>query len=88
MGHRRASDLALLWPWHRLVATAWIRSLAWELPHAVGVALEKKKTKKAFSPDPCKSTERQISSKAAGENADLPCLVWSDLMAETREQAT
>ena len=43
VGHRRGSDLALLWLWHRLAATAPIRPLAWELPYAVGVALEKKK---------------------------------------------
>ena len=36
------SDLALLWPWHRLAAIAPMRPLAWEPP-----ALEKtKKTKK------------------------------------------
>ena len=31
---------AFLWLWHRLAATALIRSLAWELSYAVGVALE------------------------------------------------
>ena len=36
------SDLALLWPWHRLAAIAPMRPLAWEPP-----AIEKtKKTKK------------------------------------------
>ena len=33
-------DLALLWLWHRPAAAAPIRSLAWELPYATGVALE------------------------------------------------
>ena len=33
----------LLWLWYRPVATALIGSLAWELPYAVGVALEKAK---------------------------------------------
>ena len=33
----------LLWPWHRPVATAPIRPLAWDPPHATGVALEKAK---------------------------------------------
>ena len=39
------SNLALLWLWYRLVATALIRPLAWELPYAVGTALKKKKAK-------------------------------------------
>ena len=38
-------DPALLWLWCRPVATAPIRPLAWELPHATGVALEKAKDK-------------------------------------------
>ena len=43
VGHRYGSDPALLWLWYRLVATALIRSLAWELPYAAGVALNFKK---------------------------------------------
>ena len=40
-------DPALLWLWCRPVATALIRPLAWEPPHATGAAQEKaKKTKK------------------------------------------
>ena len=39
-------DLVLLWLWHRLVATALIRSLAQEPPYAAGEALEKTKDKK------------------------------------------
>ena len=35
-------DLALLWLWPRLAATAPIQLLAWELPYAAGVALKKK----------------------------------------------
>ena len=42
-GHRHGSDLALLWLWHTPAATVPIRSLAWEPPYAVGVALEKTK---------------------------------------------
>ena len=45
VGRRRGSDLALLWLWCRPVAMAQIRPLAWELPHAVGVALKRQKTK-------------------------------------------
>ena len=43
---RRSSDPVLLWLWHRPVATALIRPLAWEPPYAAGVALEKEKDKK------------------------------------------
>ena len=46
VGRRRGSDPALLRLWHRPVATAPIRPLAWEPPHATGVALEKAKKKK------------------------------------------
>ena len=40
---RLSSDLALLWLWRRLAATAPIQPLAWECPYAVG---SPKKTKK------------------------------------------
>ena len=46
VGHRRSSDLALLWLWHRLAAAAPIRPLAWKLPGAAGAALKKKERKK------------------------------------------
>ena len=46
VGHRRSLDLALLWLWHRLAATAPLRPLAWEPPSAVSVALKSKKIKK------------------------------------------
>ena len=36
----------MLWLWHRPVATAPIRPLAWEPPYAVGAALKNKQTKK------------------------------------------
>ena len=38
---RRCLDLALLWLWLRLVATAHIRPLAWEPPYAAGMALKR-----------------------------------------------
>ena len=40
VGHRHVSDPALLWLWHRLVATAPIRPLAWEPPYAAGAVQE------------------------------------------------
>ena len=36
-------DLALLWLWHRLAATAPIQPLAWELPYFAHVPLKRKK---------------------------------------------
>jgi len=44
--HRRGSDPALLWLWRRPAATALIRPLACEPPHAAGAALEKAKSQK------------------------------------------
>ena len=46
VGHRRSSDLVLLWLWRRPVTAAEIQSLAWEPPHATGAALKGQTTKK------------------------------------------
>ena len=46
VGCRCGSDLASLWLWRRLAATALIRLLAWEPPYAAGAALEKAKRRK------------------------------------------
>ena len=47
VGRRRGSEPQLLWLRHRLAATALIRPLAWEPPHAAGAALKRQiKTKK------------------------------------------
>ena len=46
VGRRRSSDLALLCLWCRLAAVTPTGPLAWEPPHAVGVALKSKKKKK------------------------------------------
>jgi len=40
VGCRGGSDPALLWLWHRPVATAPIQPLAWEPPYAAGAAQE------------------------------------------------
>ena len=56
VGHRHGSDPAFLWLWHRPVAIAPIRPLAWELPYATSVALKsksKKKKKKINEPKSC-----------------------------------
>ena len=41
VGHRCGSDLMLLWLWCRPATAASIRPLAWDPPHAKGVALKK-----------------------------------------------
>ena len=46
VGHRRSLDPALLGLWSRKAATAPIGPLAWEPPHAKGVALKKDKKRK------------------------------------------
>ena len=43
VGHRCGLDLALLRLWGRQAAAAPIRTLAWELPYAAGVALKRPK---------------------------------------------
>ena len=42
---RRGSDLALLWLWVRLAATAPIGPLAWEPPYTAGASLKRQKGK-------------------------------------------
>ena len=49
VGHRQSSDVALLWLWRRLMATAQIRPLAWELPNAMGPGLKIRGKKKKNS---------------------------------------
>ena len=50
--HRHGPDLALLWLWCRPAVAALIGLLAWEPPHAMGVALKrlKNKNKNHFAP--------------------------------------
>ena len=45
IGHRCGLDPTQLWLWHRPVAAALIRLLAWELSYATSAALKKKKKK-------------------------------------------
>ena len=46
VARRHGLDLAFLWLWCRLAATALIRPLAWEPPYALGTALKRQKKKK------------------------------------------
>ena len=48
MGHTFGLDPKLLWPWHRLAATALIQSLAWEASYVTGEALKRQKEKKGI----------------------------------------
>ena len=66
VGRRRSSDLALLWLWHRPVATAPIKPLAWEPPYATGAALKRTKDKK-------KKKERKENGPG---DVITPCLVY------------
>ena len=50
VGHRRGSDLVLLWLWCRPAATALIRPLVWEPLCAAGAALKKPKNKNKNKP--------------------------------------
>ena len=43
IGHRRSSDLELLWLWCRPAVIALIQPLAWELPYAARAAFKKEK---------------------------------------------
>ena len=45
VGRRQGSNLALVWLWHRLAATALILPLAWEPSYAAGAALKRKDKK-------------------------------------------
>ena len=46
VGGKQGSDPVLLWLWRQPAAVPPIRSLAWELPYALGAALKSKKKKK------------------------------------------
>ena len=46
VGCRRGLDLAWLWLWRRPAAIAPIGPLAWEPPHAAGVAIKRQKKRK------------------------------------------
>ena len=46
VGHRLGSDPIVMWLWYRPAATAPIRPLSWEPPHAMVVALKKRQKNK------------------------------------------
>ena len=61
---RNGLDPELLWLWHRQVATAPIRPLAWESPCAAGTALEKAKRQK-------KKKKKKTNKWEARDTAEL-----------------
>ena len=72
IGHRRGSDLALLWLWRRPAAAALIRPQAWESPYTMGThpPAAQKRAKKAAGVPP-------TLTRAPGGRARprLPCPV-------------
>ena len=62
VGCRRGSDPALLWLWHRPVATSLIRPLAWEPPYAAGAAQEMAKRQKNKNKKQQKKKNKEIIS--------------------------
>ena len=77
IGHRHGSDLALLWLWCRLVATAPIQPLAWEPPYVSGVALKTQKTKKKKKVKRQSSlVAYQLGSSTVTAMAQVQSLAW------------
>ena len=72
VGRRCGSDPALLWLWHWPAATALIRPLAWEPPHALETALEKAKRQKKTPKNP------KTKKKQKGPSAQLETSVILD----------
>ena len=69
VGCKSGLDPALLWLWHRPVATAPIRPLAWEPLYAAGVALEKTKRKRKKKEIQCVYPAISKIVKVLGEKA-------------------
>ena len=62
VGHRRGSDVALLWLCCKPAATTPIQPLAWELPHAVVATLKKRQKNKR------KEIWREMIAESTSEN--------------------
>ena len=78
VGCRRGSDPALLWLWRRPVATALIRTLAWEPSYAARVAQEMAKRQKK------KKKELQLPATATARATQDPSHV-SDLYRSSQQ---
>ena len=73
VGCRHGLDSELLWLWHRPVATAQIRPLAWELPYAEGAALEmaKRQYQKKKKKDEEETGLNMVKCSKSLNNADF-----------------
>ena len=78
IGHRHGSDLVWLWLWFRLAATAPIRSLAREPPHATGVALKGQKTKKKGQKERKKKKKEMSRKKWETIQDENPLTIYLD----------
>ena len=68
VGCRLSSDLTLLWPWHRLAATAPIQPLAQELSNAAGVTIKRRKNKREAG------STNAVGIKQRGTNCRSKCM--------------
>ena len=64
VGHRRGSDPALLWLWHRVAAAALIQPLAWEVPLCHTCCPKKQKKEK--------ETNKQTNKKPTNQPTNQP----------------
>ena len=83
VGCRCDWDPALLWLWCRPAATAPVRPLAWELPYAMGVTLNRQKKKKKKKKKRKKEKERK---KSTISNSCCPQYISKDWQMETYRQ--
>ena len=74
--HRWGSDLALLWLWHKLAATAPIRPQAWEPPYAVGAAQEMAKRQKKKERKTDRQTDCSVIGKGGATSLVCALLLW------------
>ena len=79
VGRRHNSDLALLWPWCRPVATAPIRPLAWKPPYAAGVALERPR-QRLWGEEGSRISQRAKIHALGAAPGKMPEVLWLPLM--------
>ena len=68
MGRRCILDPALLWLWHRPVATAPIRPLAWEPLYAAGAVQEKAKRQKKKKKKKLPKLKKGVGTASAAQS--------------------
>ena len=72
VGHRHGSDVALLWLWHRPVATVPTGPLAWETPYAMGEVLKEKRPPKKLKT--IMRSQEKLQNSFAETKAELKAL--------------